>query len=405
MKDNLDAVIEEILNEDGKENKPGFCVAPFRNAEFLKNGEVWQCVSGHWSDQQKKWINAWIQSGPAGNILDEEKWENVWNSDVAKKLRQSMHDKTLTYCDENECGFLHRWNREDIDDSVYENGYFPIYDDSTIHNLWDAKEINPTGGDKWKEIYYEKPIELKWGPESIIFSHDRSCNLSCPSCRFEFIQVKGEEKSKSESIQKYILKNTMKDAHELYITASGDPFGGKNWRELLKSISVEKYPYIRNLHLHTNGNGWTKQIWKKLSNLHKIPRIAAEISIDAATKNTYESIRRGGVWEKLNKNLHFIFTEIDNIDFVRMTFVVQNNNYYEMVKFIEMSDYYQKLNNLRTEVNFIHINNWGTFTDEEFFNKNIRHPKHPQHELFLSEVTEVKDLRKKYKNLEIFTNF
>ena len=35
-------------------NKKGFCVAPFRNAEFLANGEVWQCVSGGWSESENK---------------------------------------------------------------------------------------------------------------------------------------------------------------------------------------------------------------------------------------------------------------------------------------------------------------------------------------------------------------
>jgi MoaA/NifB/PqqE/SkfB family radical SAM enzyme len=410
MTDDIQQIINEILSEEYKTDnfKPkrkGFCVAPFRNAEFLVNGEVWQCCSGYWVEELKKWQNAWIQSGPAGNVLNEKNWEKIWNSEIAIKLRQSMHDGDFKYCDENECGFLHRWWNENIDESVYNNGYFPIYDDTTIHKLWNAKEINPDGEEKWKEIYFNKLTELKWDPETVIFSHDRSCNLSCPSCRNEFIQYEGEEKKQSEKIQNYILKKTMKDAHELYITASGDPFGGKNWRNLLKSITIEKYPQVKTLHLHTNGNGWTEELWNKLSNLHKIPRIAAEISIDASTKETYEVIRRGGIWERLQKNLHFIFTKIPNLDFVRMTFVVQNNNYKEMVSFIEMSDYFQKLNGMRTEVNFIHINNWGTFSDEEFELKKIWSSSHFDYLDFKNEVKTVKECRKKYKNLEIYTNF
>ena len=35
-------------------NKKGFCVAPFRNAEFQSNGLVWQCCSGYWSDEEKR---------------------------------------------------------------------------------------------------------------------------------------------------------------------------------------------------------------------------------------------------------------------------------------------------------------------------------------------------------------
>lgn len=141
-----------------------------------------------------------------------------------------------------------------------------------------------------------------------------------------------------------------------------------------------------------------------LPNLHKIPRITAEISIDACTKKTYEQIRLGGNWDILSKNLQFIFSEIPNLDFVRLTFVVQNNNYMEMVGFIELADYLQRLNGMKTEVNFIHINNWGTFTEGQFKLKNIRDINHPENKMFLQELEKVKSLREVYKNLQIFTN-
>ena len=202
-----------------------------------------------------------------------------------------------------------------------------------------------------------------------------------------------------------ILKYAMNDANELYITASGDGFGGEFWRNLLKSITMEKYPNTKNLHIHTNGNGWTEKMWNFLSNLHSIPRITAEISIDACTKETYEQIRVGGNWNILSKNLDFIFSKIPNLDFVRMTFVVQNNNYMEMIGFVEMSDRLQKLNGMNTEVNFIHINNWGTFTPAEFMIKNMANPQHPEYTMFLNETEKLKKLKEVYSNLQIFTNF
>jgi len=197
----------------------------------------------------------------------------------------------------------------------------------------------------------------------------------------------------------------MNDAHELYITASGDGFGSEFWRNLLKSITMEKYPNTKNLHLHTNGNGWTEKIWDRLENLHSIPRITAEISIDACTKETYEQIRLGGNWDILYKNLQFIFTKIPNLDFVRLTFVVQNNNYTEMIGFVELANYLQKLNGMKTEVNFIHINNWGTFTEGQFKIKNVRNSEHPEHVMFLEEVDKLKKLKTDYQNIQIFTNF
>ena len=385
-------------------NKKGFCVAPFRNAEFQSNGLVWQCCSGAWSEEEKRWVNAWVKCGPAGNALTDD-WDKIWNSEVAIKLRDSMHDGSMKYCDEKECGFLQKWNNEEIDESVYDNGYFPIFDEKTFHKLWNNKTINPNGEEKFKKIIEEKISDLSWGPECVIFSHDRSCNLKCPSCRTDFINTAGKERKKSETIQNKILEFAMNDAHELYITASGDGFGSEFWRSLLKSITMEKYPNTKNLHLHTNGNGWTEKIWDRLENLHSIPRITAEISIDACTKETYEQIRLGGNWDILNKNLQFIFTKVPNLDFVRLTFVVQNNNYMEMIGFVELADYLQKLNGMKTEVNFIHINNWGTFTEGQFKIKNVRNSEHPEHIMFLEEVGKLKKLKTDYQNIQIFTNF
>ena len=140
-------------------NKKGFCVAPFRHSDFLSTGDVWQCCNGYWSDEQQRWVNAWITTGPSGNVL-KNKWQEIWNGETAKKLRQSMHDGDMKYCDQNECNFLHRWNNETITEDVYDNGYFPIYDETTIHKLYNAKEINPTGGEKYKQIIEGKSFAV-----------------------------------------------------------------------------------------------------------------------------------------------------------------------------------------------------------------------------------------------------
>lgn len=385
-------------------NKKGFCVAPFRQADFLESGEVWQCCNGGWVEEQQRWVNSWITTGPSGNVL-KNKWEEIWNGDVAKKLRQSMHDGTMKYCDANECNFLHRWNNEAITEDVYDKSYFPIFDETTIHKLYNSKFINPTGGEKYKQIIKEKMVELPWGPETIIFSYDRSCNLKCPSCRLDFIKTTGKELEKSLKIQEIVLNESMNDAHELYITGSGDGFGSKFWRDLLKSITMERFPNTKNLHLHTNGVAWTRKIWNTLSNLHSIPRISTEISIDAATPETYHKIRVGGKWNILQENLHFIFTDIPNLEFVRLTFVVQDNNYKEMVDFVKMADYFQKLNGMITSVSFQHINDWGTFSKEEFALKAIADRNHKEHDIFQIEVDKVKKMRDEYPNLQIFTNF
>lgn len=367
-------------------NRKGFCVSPFRYAEFRENGDVWQCC-----------IN-WIPS-PMGNVLHQE-WDTIWNSESAQALRKSMHDGSMSMCDETQCPYLQAWNRGEEDYS----SYFPIYDESTFDKLYNAKEINPTGGEKYKKIISEKITNLPWGPESITFSHDRSCNLACPSCRLDFFNSKGSGRETAYKIQNVILGKPMCDSHEIYITSSGDPFGADIFRDILKSINLKDHPNIKNLHLHTNANGWTKKQWNLLKNLHEIPRITAEISIDAATKETYEVVRKGGKWETLNQNLKFIFSEIDNIDFIRMTFVTQDSNYKEMNSFVDLAEQLHSLNGITTEVNFGQINNWGTWSDDEFQNKKVMSISHPKYNDFLIEYSKLLE-RKQISPIKITTNF
>ena len=76
-----------------------------------------------------------------------------------------------------------------------------------------------------------------------------------------------------------------------------------------------------------------------------------------------------------------------------------------MCGFVEMADYFQKMNGMKTEVNFIHINNWGTFNEGQFNIKNMAKHSHPEYNMFLNEVTKLKKLKEYYQNLQIFTNF
>jgi hypothetical protein len=192
---------------------------------------VWQCCTN------------WIEN-PMGNVL-KENWESIWNSKDAQKLRQTMHEGSMSMCDATQCPYLQAWNRGEEDYS----SYFPIYDETTFHKLYNAKEINPEGESKYKKIITEKLTELPWGPESVSFSHDRSCNLACPSCRLDFFNSRGKDRELSYKIQDMILGKPMCDSHELYITNSGDPFGSDLFRDLLKSININDYPSIKNIHL------------------------------------------------------------------------------------------------------------------------------------------------------------
>ena len=63
---------------------------------------------------------------------------------------------------------------------------------------------------------------------------------------------------------------------------------------------------MKRIHIHTNGILWTEQLWERMKSVHPFVK-SCEISIDAATQDTYENKTRiGGKWETLLKQLDFI---------------------------------------------------------------------------------------------------
>ena len=179
------------------------------------------------------------------------------------------------------------------------------------------------------------------------------------------------------------------------MSGTADPFFSSSFRKFLLNLDKKKFSKLESIHLHTNASLWTEKLWNKLSNVHKYVN-SCEISIDAATKETYENKTRiGGNWETLHTNLKFI-TLIPTIKYYIFSFVVQESNYKEMYDFYFMINDYMKLrtDKVKWEVKTNVITNWGTYTDDEFLRKDVSNPKHTEHTEFLIEINRIQNLPK-----------
>jgi MoaA/NifB/PqqE/SkfB family radical SAM enzyme len=89
------------------------------------------------------------------------------------------------------------------------------------------------------------------------------------------------------------------------------------------------------------------------------------ISIDGATKKTYEKLRLGGKWEKILENLEAMAEAKNkyNFNFV-FHFVVQKDNFHEMENIIDLAEKYNA-----DHVWLNKIEDWGTM--ENFDGQNI----------------------------------
>jgi MoaA/NifB/PqqE/SkfB family radical SAM enzyme len=184
----------------------------------------------------------------------------------------------------------------------------------------------------------------------------------------------------------------------MYISGTADAFASASYRNYLKNFKPEKYPKLKKIHLHTNGSLWTKEMWESMDTIHPYVK-TCEISIDAATKETYEEKTRiGGKWDVLIQNLKYIAT-IHTIDNIRLSFVVQESN------FREMEQFYDLIRNIftdRFDIFYGRITNWGTFDDATFKLLDVVDINNPHHSEFLKEINKVGNLQYVSHNLHEF---
>jgi MoaA/NifB/PqqE/SkfB family radical SAM enzyme len=145
---------------------------------------------------------------------------------------------------------------------------------------------------------------------------------------------------------------------------------------------------------------WNKKVWNSMPNVHKFVK-SCEISIDAATRETYETkVRLNGNWDNLISNLKFIST-IKGLRLIKPSFVVQQKNYKEMYDFAQLM---KSIFGNKVLVLFVKMNNWGTFTDLEFMKEKIWDSSHPEYSEFIIELNRIKGLSNVYHNMHDLLN-
>ena len=192
--------------------KPKYiCTRPFSWLEVGASGQCHLCCPS--------WLNK-----PVGNIRNQTV-EEVWNGKAAQEIRESMHDGSFRFCNDN-CPFKRTKSN-------------PIRERSNVPP-------------EYRFVVNEKLTKLPYGPITINTAYDPTCNLSCPSCRKELIVAKGKAKESIIAIHEKLIP-CMKQAITLNVTGSGDAFGSPLFRNFLRSINLKEYPNLVSIYIQTNG--------------------------------------------------------------------------------------------------------------------------------------------------------
>lgn len=320
-----------------------FCAKPFEWFEVGGDGSVHLCCP------------AWLRE-PVGNLLEQDV-ATIWNSPKAQAIRRSIQDRSYSFCDQELCPQLNR--------------------------------VRATGL-SWRQlIHYEKNrwkysnTELRQYPHTINCAFDRSCNLSCPSCRNELIALKdGTPEHQRAMILRDRIMEALPHIRKLYVTGSGDPFASKIFYGMLREIDLDRCPQLE-VELHTNGQ-LLETRWPNLSNIHPAIR-TLEISIDAADEDVYRVVRRGGTFSKLMESLEYVseLRRTRRLKFWRLSFVVQTQNFHQMADFVRLG---KRLG--ADLVYFSRLVQWGHMGELAFRASTIADPDHPRHEELLQQLSD-----------------
>jgi sulfatase maturation enzyme AslB (radical SAM superfamily) len=310
------------------------CLNPFEFIEIHPNGDVFVCCP--------RWSNNYA----IGNIFNagNDAITEIWNSDRAQQFRSDILSGTFNCCNKLECPRIVAQRLPNRHENI-------------------AKKLS---------------VKLDHGPSQIKFCHDNTCNLFCYSCRADMYYVSEAEQSKLESIVDK-LKPFLKDAKILNLSGCGDPFASKHYRSIISSgveFSDAKFSF------HTNGVLFDRNAWDDLKLQNRV--LEVNISIDAATEETYKIVRRGGDFSRLKRNLGFLkdMRKINQISHFTIGFVVQSDNFLEMPAFVELGKLFGV-----DSVYFSLIRDWGSIDD--FKNAQVWNIEHPRHEEFLYTLSDM----------------
>jgi len=296
------------------------CPRPFDTVLIDKMGSCYACECQSWLPQS------------IGN-LQIKSLDEIIGSDMQKHLQSSIDDGTYRYCNENQCSYI-----------------------------------------KSGSVLHGQPERI----QHLRLAIDDSCNLRCPSCRKGMIFHKEGSAYNlgirlADKINEWLYN--YKHAIQVHMGSDGDPFASHVYRHFM-----EQTPDRDNIKYSILTNGL---MFKEFYNTvpHVIDNLKElGVSIDGATKETYEKLRLGGKWEKILEGLDCMAEQKQKHGFrLILHFVVQKDNYHEMETIINLGEQYgadrvwlNKIEDWGTSDDFHTQNIWGTPDYKEQFSKVVQ---------------------------------
>ena len=286
-------------NKDLQINKS--CARPFDTVLIDKMGSCYACECTSWLPQS------------IGN-MQVKSLSEILDSDVRRHLQSSILDGTYRYCNNHQCSYL--------------------------RNM---------------KFYQQRVPQIK----HLRLAIDDSCNLRCPSCRNGLIFHK-EGSAYNLGVRLADSINDWLHDHDqpvkVHIGSDGDPFASHVYRHFMEQTPERdniKYSLLTNALMFKEFHHRIQNVIRNLDDLG--------VSIDGASRDTYEKLRLGGRWDKINENLECIAELKNKHNFkLGLHMVVQADNWHEMDDMLALAHKHKA-----DRVYFNKIEDWNTNLDME----------------------------------------
>lgn len=218
-------------------------------------------------------------------------------------------------------------------DEIYHSAYARIVKLSSLNRSYCLCNFNgtckgycPEGEPSSTEAWQTPKL-----PEYLFLSFDHSCNLCCKACRTApYLMDVAARRRATLTVAKLLRSGWLEQVDTVCMAGAGEIFYSPYYRQLL-TTDLQR----QQIEILSNGTLFNDSNWQLVAGKYKT--IDVQISVDAATAETYRKLR-GADFDNLMKNLNML-SDLHRQKKIRkfgLNFVVQRDNFREMPAFVKL---------------------------------------------------------------------
>ena len=308
-------IIQELLSsqkhltkaqfiQNRKEKFGTLCQAPFTTMNFNQGGRITVCCANR---------DYAVGFYPQRSLMD------IWNGEELKKLRDEM-DKFSFELGCQQCSLM-------LDSANYKTLKIKHYDteDSTLSEGFD---------DSYRKLKY---------PYRLDFELSNKCNLECIMCTGVYSSSIRKNRENREPLPEiYETDEFFEELKPFLLNAKrinffgGEPFLIGTYYKIFDFLLEQKSQTL--CYIQTNGTIYNDKIGRYLENLN----INLSVSLDAATKEIYEKIRRNAQYDRVISNIEKFREALDknNKQFF-ISPIVCTENLFDLKNILDLANKYK----------------------------------------------------------------